>query len=50
MQLARQEAAQAEQRGGERNVCGELDEQSLDVSLDAARDTATKFSKIDNYM
>ena len=31
---------------GRRNVCGELDEQSLDVSLDAVRDTAT--SKIDN--
>ena len=32
-------------------MCGELDEQSLDVSrvsLDAVRDTATKFSKIDN--
>ena len=38
-----QEAAQAEQGG---DVYGELDEQSLDVSLDAVRDTAT--SKIDN--
>ena len=44
MQLARQEAAQAEQRGGERNVCGELDEQSLDASLDAGLDLATIIS------
>ena len=27
--------------GGKRYVCEELDEQSLDVSLDAVRDTAT---------
>ena len=33
-------AAVADTRG-ERYVCEEMDEQSLDVSLDAVRDTAT---------
>ena len=44
-QLARREVllggAVVAGEGGERYVCEELDEQSLDVSLDAVRDTAT---------
>ena len=44
-QLARREVllggAVVADAGGERYVCEELDEQSLDVSLDAVRDTAT---------